>query len=456
MSLSVVVLAAGQGTRMCSNVPKVLHCIAGQSILGRIISTLRLLAPERLVIVHGHQGEKLKDAFSEQTDILWAYQENQLGTGHAAKQALPLVGNVDRILILYGDVPLISSETLSKLLKTVPSHAMGLITWEAENPTGYGRIIRDEKGKVIGIVEEKDASDAEKKIKECNPGFFVVPKSLLEPWLSKLKPQNQQNEYYLTDILKFAIEEGITITTIFPKQNWEVLGVNDKIQLAELERAFQRDQAISLMKQGVTIRDPNRLDIRGSVKTGFDVEIDVNVLLEGNVTLGDQVKIGPNVCIKNAVIQAGTTLLANCVIENAVIGANCSVGPFARIRPGADLANNVKIGNFVEIKNSQVGSNSKINHLSYVGDASIGSDVNIGAGTITCNFDGIRKHKTTIGNGVFIGSNTQLIAPITIGEGSTIGAGTTVVKDVPANHLIHNQITHRSVANWAKTEKELE
>lgn len=452
MSLSVIVLAAGQGTRMRSHKPKMLHSIAGKSILSRILSTIQQLKPQKLILVHGYQGEQLKNAFQAE-DIIWVEQQEQKGTGHAALQALPFMGEnkvTDRVLIFYGDIPLISSETLKDILHATAENQLGLVTLLTEDPSGLGRIVRDEKGNVLKIVEEKDASFEEKKIKEINTGFFVLPKNLLMKWLPQLTPQNAQQEYYLSDLIALAVAEGITISTVFPKKDWEVLGVNTKVQLADLERLFQKEQAIKLMTEGVTLLDPARFDLRGDITVGADVVIDVNVILEGHLVIGNNVYIGPNVYIKDAIIKDNVRILANSVIEEASIESGCLIGPFARVRPGTELGQNVHVGNFVEIKNSNIGSQSKMNHLSYIGDARVGSHVNIGAGTITCNYDGKEKHKTVIGDRTFIGSDTQLIAPITIGNDVTIGAGTTVVKDVPAHCLIHNRVEHRRVAKEQK------
>ncbi len=454
MSLSVVVLAAGQGVRMHSALPKVLHPIGGKAIIEHILSTVSKLNNPRIVVVYGAKGEQLQAALAHHQHLSWAAQEQQLGTGHAALQALSYLADSDRVLILYGDVPLISEKTLTELLTSTPKDGIGLITVQLENPTGLGRIVRDSAGKLQRVVEEKDATAEEKKLTEINCGFFLVPKQYLQQWLPKLSSQNAQKEYYLTDILTRANEQGVSITTVSPEYSWEVMGVNDKCQLAELERIYQWQQAKKLMQQGVMLLDPARFDVRGNVQVGQEVVIDANVILSGQVSLGSSVKIGPNVMIKDTVIEEGAEILANSVIENATIGKGCVIGPFARIRPGTVLAEKSRIGNFVEIKNATVGTQSKINHLSYIGDATIGNKVNIGAGTITCNFDGKQKHQTVIGDHVSIGSDTQLIAPVTVGEGVTIGAGTTVTKDVPAKHLIHNRVEQRIIANWAKAEEE--
>lgn len=456
MSLSVVVLAAGRGLRMRSDRPKMLHTIGGISLISRILTTANELNPQKIIVVCGYQGDQLKNSLESREDIAWVTQAQQLGTGHAALEALPFVGEVERVLIQYGDIPLIRSETLTRLLNVTPKNGIGLVTVEVNDPSGLGRIVRDEEGRLVRIVEEKEATAAEKKIKEINTGFFIVPKRYLEEWLPKIKAAANQQEYLLTDVITMADEMGISITTVSPRFEWEVLGVNDKIQLASLERYFQQSKARELMEKGVTLLDPARFDVRGTVTVGKDVVIDVNVILEGEVNIGDRVTIGPNVCLKNATIEADSIIYANCVITDATIGKKCHVGPFARVRPGTVLSSEVRLGNFVEVKNTTIGANSKINHLSYIGDAALGEQVNIGAGTITCNYDGNKKHKTHIGNKVSVGANSQLIAPLNIGDSVTIGAGTTVTRDIPANHLVHNRIEHRTVANWEKADKELE
>lgn len=450
MNLSVVILAAGQGQRMRSSLPKVLHPIGGISILGRIISTVSQINPKQIVIVQGHQGDQLKAAFSQNQELTWVEQTKQLGTGHAVLQALPKIASVDRVLVLYGDVPLISVETLTRLLENTQKNEVGFISVVMQDPTGFGRVLRDAQGRVIRVVEDKEATLEEKKIQEINAGFFVVPKTGLEKWLPKLTAENTQQEFYLPEIIPMAFSEGVAVKTVSPQHWYEVTGINDKIQLAELERLFQKEQAIKFMRAGVTLLDPARFDIRGEASIGKDVVIDINVILEGRVILGNNVVIGPNVYLKDVIVQDNVQILANSCLEGATVSSGCIIGPFARLRPGTALAENARIGNFVEIKNSIIGAESKINHLSYVGDASVGREVNIGAGTITCNYDGEKKHKTIIEDRVFIGSDTQLIAPVTVGEGVTIGAGTTVLRDVPPYSLFHNRIQHRSVANWSK------
>lgn len=462
MKLAVVILAAGQGVRMRSSLPKVLHPIGGTPILEHIIHTAEELNPDRIVIVLGAKSDKIKEALQKtrqntKIEFLFAEQKEQLGTGHAVLQALPQVASADQILILYGDVPLIAAETLKKLIACSSSaeesqNSIGFVSIEAKNPFGLGRVQRNDQGKVLGIIEEKDATPKQREIREIYAGIFLAPTERMKQWLPSLKNQNSQKEYYLTEIVKFALAENLPIHTASPKYHFEVLGVNDKMQLAELERIFQRNQANLLMQKGVTLADPNRFDVRGELLVGEDVSIDVNAIFEGRVKLGNQVSIGPNVFIKNAEIHDGVQILANSVIEGAVIAAGCSVGPFARIRPGTELGVNARIGNFVEVKNSRVGGKSKINHLSYIGDTLMGEEVNVGAGTITCNYDGKYKHQTIIGNHVSIGSDTQLIAPVRVGDGATIGAGTTVVRDILPKELVHNRVTHRSVINWSGRE----
>lgn len=447
MTFSVIILAAGQGLRMRSSLPKVLHPIGGIPMVAHVIQAVRDLKPQKIVIVYGHKGEQLKEALAQQSDITFAEQKTQQGTGHAVLQALPFVAS-EKVLILCGDAPLVKPESLQAFIQTVEAKnaQLGFVTANAYPPTGFGRIVRDKNGRMLRIVEEKEATSEEKKITEINTGIFWVATQKLNEWLPRLTADNAQKEYYLTDIVSLALQENADIATMLLSSSTEALGINDKQQLATMERIFQASRAEELMQQGVTLLDPARLDVRGSVNVGIDISIDVNVILQGNVTLEDGVKIGPNVVIKNSILQKGSEILANSVIDGATIGPHTVVGPFARVRPDTVTGEDVKIGNFVETKNAKIGNGTKINHLSYIGDAIIGQKVNIGAGTITCNYDGKQKHQTVIEDNVFIGSDTQLIAPVTIGRGTTIGAGTTVVKDVPANHLIHNQIQHRSVA----------
>jgi len=457
-NLSVIILAAGNGLRMCSTLPKVLHPIAGVPILERILLTVSHLSPKQVIVVHGAHGDQLKNVFVNHKNLTlknldWINQKKPLGTGDAVRQALPSIVAVERVLILYGDTPLITVETLRRLLEVTQTGALGFITVEVASPAGFGRIVRDVNGKLECVVEEKNATTKEKKIKEVNAGFFVVPKSHLQKWLPQLTAQNTQQEYCLPDIIAMANQDGVPIVTLSPQYAEEVEGVNDKMQLARLERFYQQLEARKLMQQGVLMLDPARFDLRGALTVGKDVVIDINVIIEGSVTLGNSVKVGPNVYLKNTIVEAGAEIFANSVIEDATIGAGCHIGPFARIRPGTVLAETVHVGNFVEIKNSTVGKKSKINHLSYVGDAAVGQHVNIGAGTITCNYDGKQKHKTTIEDYAFIGSDTQLIAPVTVGTGATVGAGTTVSRDVPAHALVHNRLERKVIANWKTADK---
>jgi bifunctional UDP-N-acetylglucosamine pyrophosphorylase/glucosamine-1-phosphate N-acetyltransferase len=450
MSFSVVILAAGLGQRMHSSLPKVLHTLAGVPLLERIILTVKKLNPLQIIVVYGHKGDQLKKALQHQSDIIWVEQLDQRGTGHAVLQALPQL-NSDKVLILNGDVPLISEDTLKQFLESsTNSNALNLITAFVDKPQGLGRIVRDAAGQFLRVVEEKDASRDEKDIREINTGIWYLSKKDLDAWLPKLTPHNAQQEYYLPDILKFAFLEKRPVVTFFPQSLWEVLGVNDQNELAYLERHLQEQQAQQLMKSGVRLYDPKRFDLRGEIKAGQNVEIDVNVVMVGSIVLGNRVKIGPNVMITDSILHDDVQILANSVIEGAVIGKGSKIGPFARIRPETKLAANVHIGNFVELKKAVVDEKSKINHLSYVGDATIGKEVNVGAGTITCNYDGAHKHPTIIEDNVFIGSDTQLVAPVTVGKGATIGAGTTVTKDVPPDSLIHNRIEHRVVHSWEK------
>ena len=447
MSLSVVILAAGQGARMHSALPKMLHKLAGKPLLEHILRTVTLLKPHRIVVVYGHKGAELKSAFAHFKEIIWVEQAEQLGTGHAALQALPFLKANDsgKVLLLPGDNPLIQVSTLKRLIAETEINSLALITQVVDNPVGLGRIIRNSEGDVVGIVEEKDASTEQKRLKEINSGIYCVANMFLNKALPTLTAHNAQQDYYLTDMIALAVAEHHSVHTVFPDHVWEVQGVNDKIQLAALERIWQKNEASKWMVLGLTLMDPMRFDVRGDVSIGHDVIIDSNVILEGTVTIGNHVEIGPNTIIKDSVILDHVVIKSHCVIDNAIIGKASVVGPFARLRPGTELKDKVHIGNFVEIKNTQVGTESKINHLSYMGDSVIGSQVNVGAGVITCNYDGKLKHQTVIGDHAFIGSDVQLIAPVTIGAGVTVGAGTTITKDVPENYLIHNHVQHRSV-----------
>jgi bifunctional UDP-N-acetylglucosamine pyrophosphorylase/glucosamine-1-phosphate N-acetyltransferase len=452
MNLNVIVLAAGQGKRMHSDLPKVLHPIAGRSLLGRVVDTARSLEASKIVIVYGHGGEQVRKAFSGDTDIAWAEQKEQLGTGHAVMQALPLVDRDADVLVLYGDVPLIRAESLRALVKA--SHGgLGVMTAVVADATGYGRIVRDGGGRMLRIVEHKDATEAERAIREWNTGFLASSAALLSGWLSRVKNDNAQNEYYLTDVIALAVADGIAVQTTQPAQVWEVEGVNSKRQLAELERVHQREVANGLLEQGVTLADPARFDVRGTLACGRDVMIDVNCVFEGAVRLGDRVRIGPNCVLKNVTIDAGTQVNAFSLLEDATVGADCRIGPYARLRPGAALSDEVHIGNFVEVKNSRIGKGSKSNHLAYVGDSDVGSKVNIGAGTITCNYDGVNKSRTVIEDGVFVGSNATLVAPVTIAENSYIGAGSTISKDTPPGQLTLARSRQVSIPAWKPPKK---
>lgn len=443
MTLNVVILAAGQGKRMNSDLPKVLHPLAGKPLLHHVIDTARALAPDKVCVVYGHGGEQVREAFST-PDLTWARQEPQLGTGHAVLQALPAFDAVlptptlAPVLVLYGDVPLTRVSTLRRLIDAAGSDKLALLTAYLPNPAGYGRIVRGDggKGAVIRIVEEKDADDAERAITEINTGILVAPGAALARWLPQLGNRNAQGEYYLTDIVAMAVAEGIEVVTAHPDASWETDGVNSKVQLAELERVHQRNIAHALMESGVTLTDPARIDVRGELVCGRDVSIDVNCVFEGRVVLGD-----------------GVQIKANCVLQDAVVGKGSIIGPFARLRPGTELADDVHIGNFVEVKNATIAAHSKANHLTYIGDATIGSRVNVGAGTITCNYDGANKHRTIIEDDVFIGSDTQLIAPVTVGRGATLGAGTTLTRDAPPDALTVSRARQTSLPGWKRPVK---
>ncbi len=450
--MNIVVLAAGQGKRMHSNLPKVLHPIAGKALVSHVIDTARSLSPRRLCLVYGHGGDAVRAAL-DAPDLAWALQEPQLGTGHAVQQALPYVADGGTTLVLYGDVPLIQADTLKRLLQAAEG-ALAILTVELTDPQGYGRIVRDGGGRVVRIVEQKDANSEERAIREINTGIMAMPTERLGKWLARLSSNNAQNEFYLTDIVGMAVEEGVPVHTANPQYAWEVLGVNSKVQLAELERIAQRCQAEKLMEQGVRLADPARFDVRGRLECGRDVFIDVNCVFEGDVQLADAVEIGPNCVIKNARVRTGARIASFTHIEDAVVGADGMIGPFARLRPGTELAEDVHVGNFVEIKNSSIAAHSKANHLAYIGDATIGSRVNVGAGTITCNYDGANKHRTVIEDDAFIGSDTQLVAPVTVGRGATVGAGTTLTKDAPAESLTISRAKQSSITGWRRPVKQ--
>ena len=451
MSLAVVILAAGKGTRMKSALPKVLHPLAGKPMLGHVVDAARAVGAQRTVVVYGHGGEAVPQAIAG-NDLEWALQAEQLGTGHAVAQAMPKVQE-EVVLVLYGDVPLIRPETLTDFVAAVNEQTLALMTLTMDDPSGYGRIIRNAAGEVERIVEQKDASADELAVREINTGILACPRSFLADVLPKLSSNNAQGEYYLTDVIAMAVQAGLKVEARQPGSAWEVDGVNDRVQLSRLERIFQRVQAEALMRGGVTLADPARLDVRGDISTGTDLFIDVNVVLEGKVTLGSNVRIGPNVVIRNSVIGDNTVIEANSHLDGADVGADCQVGPFARLRPGTSLAHKAKVGNFVETKKAQVGEGSKINHLSYVGDAVVGKDVNIGAGTITCNYDGVNKFVTEMKDGAFIGSNSSLVAPVVIGRNATVGAGSTVNKDVPDDNLAVARGLQRNIKGWQRPVK---
>jgi bifunctional UDP-N-acetylglucosamine pyrophosphorylase/glucosamine-1-phosphate N-acetyltransferase len=450
--LHVVILAAGQGSRMKSSLPKVLHRIAGKPMLHHVMDTARRLGAARIHGVIGHGADQVR-AVTPADDVQWALQEQQLGTGHAVAQALPDLPDDARVLILYGDVPLTRAETLAQLVEKVSDQAMGLLTVTLDNPDGYGRIVRNGQGAVTAIVEQKDASADQKAITEVNTGILAVSAAHLKRWIPALSNANAQGEYYLTDIIAMAAELGVTVEVAQPDNGFEVQGVNNRLQLAALERWYQSQQAARLMTEGATLADPARIDVRGSLTVGQDVLIDINGVFEGEVTLEDGVSIGPNCVLRNCHIGADTRIDAHSVIDGATVGRSAQIGPFARLRPGTELADHTKVGNFVETKKAIVGEGSKINHLSYVGDATLGRHVNVGAGTITCNYDGVNKHQTRIADGVFVGSNTSLVAPVNLAENVTIGAGSTITRDVAADELSVARGKQRNIPNWQRPEK---
>ncbi len=454
MKLSIIILAAGQGTRMKSATPKVLHHLGGKALLQRVIETAESLDPENIQIVYGFQGEQLQ-AVCRHLKLNWARQDRQLGTAHAVAQALPFCAVENQVLVLFGDVPLIKAASLKKLLDLTKEN-VGLVTAEFKDPTGFGRIIRDHTGKLCAIVEQKDANEELQKITEINTGILSVPAALLKEYLPKITNNNAQKEFYLTDLIGLLAKDGKPIISIGVDNMAEVQGVNDRWQLSQLERAHQREKAHELCLQGVTIIDPNRFDLRGELEVEPDVLIDINVIIEGKVKIGARTKIGPNVVLRNVNIGDDVMILANSIVENSTIDNHCVIGPFARVRPGSQLAEHVRIGNFVEVKNSELGAHTKANHLSYIGDATIGSNVNIGAGTITCNFDGVNKHRTIIKDDVFVGSNTSLVAPLTVEESATIGAGSVITQTAPAKQLTIARCLQTSLINWQRPNKKEE
>jgi bifunctional UDP-N-acetylglucosamine pyrophosphorylase/glucosamine-1-phosphate N-acetyltransferase len=454
MPLSVVILAAGQGKRMKSDLPKVLQPVAGRPLLKHVIDTARELSASDIHVVYGHGGEQVREALASE-HVNWALQAEQLGTGHAVQQAMPAVPDDHLVLVLFGDVPLVQAATMQRLIDAAADGAaLGLLSVRMKDPAGYGRIVRDRAGTVARIVEHKDANQKERAIDEVNTGLMAASARRMREWLAQLRNDNAQGEYYLTDVVVLAARAGLKVNAIPAGSEDEVLGVNDKVQLAEVESIYRRRRATELMLQGVTLVDPARFDARGPVTAGRDVHIDVNVVLEGKVSLGNRVRIGPNVVIRDSEIGDDTVVFPNCVIDSASIGPSCNIGPFARFRPSSSLAPGVHIGNFVEVKNSILGAGAKANHLTYLGDATIGEKVNVGAGTITCNYDGANKWRTEIGAGAFIGSGAMLVAPVRIGAGATIGAGSTITKDAPDDKLTLERSKQLTLDGWKRPVKQ--
>ncbi|ENW27137.1 bifunctional UDP-N-acetylglucosamine diphosphorylase/glucosamine-1-phosphate N-acetyltransferase GlmU [Acinetobacter lwoffii] len=451
MSTTVIILAAGKGTRMRSSLPKVLQPLAGRPLLGHVIETAKKLNADNIITIYGHGGDRVQTAFAQQ-EIKWVEQAEQLGTGHAVQMTLPVLPQDGVSLILSGDVPCINPVTLQKLLDATAETGIGLVTLTLLDANGYGRIVR-ENGEIQAIVEHKDASEEQRQIKEINTGIYAVSNAKLHQWLPNLSNDNAQGEYYLTDIVAMALADGIQVASVEPEQAFEVEGVNDRVQLAALERQFQSYQAKQLMQQGVHLIDPSRFDLRGNLTVGQDVRIDINVIIEGDCELGDNVEIGAGCIIKNSKIAAGTKVQPYSIFDNAIVGEDTQIGPFARLRPGAQLANEVHIGNFVEVKNTSIGLGSKANHFTYLGDAEVGAGSNIGAGTITCNYDGANKFKTIIGDQAFIGSNSSLVAPVRIGNGATVGAGSTITRDVEDNSLAVERSKQFAKENYPRPQK---
>ena len=451
MALNVVILAAGKGTRMRSDLPKVLHPIAHKSMVQHVIDTAHSVGSDAIQLVYGYGAEKLQNVLGEQ-QLNWVLQAEQLGTGHAVAQANPNIADDDTVLVLYGDVPLIQASTLDALLAAREDNGLAILTVNLPNPTGYGRIVR-EAGKVVGIIEQKDANAEQLAINEINTGIMAAPGKQLKAWLGQLSSDNAQGEYYLTDIVAMAHKDGVEITTAQPESGIEVEGANNRVQLAQLERAYQARAAEKLMLEGANLRDPARLDVRGDVTVGMDVIIDVNVIIQGKVTIGNNVTIGAGAILIDCEIGDNAEIKPYSIVENAKLGSDASAGPFARLRPGAELKRDAHIGNFVEMKKAVLGEGSKAGHLAYIGDAQIGSGVNIGAGTITCNYDGANKHLTVIEDNVFVGSDTQLVAPVTIGKGATLGAGSTITSNVAEGELVITRVKQRHLSGWARPVK---
>jgi len=450
--LQVIILAAGKGTRMVSSKPKVLHKLAGQTLVEHVIASAEALKAESVSLVYGHGGEQVKNTITNK-QLIWCEQKEQLGTGHAVQQAIDSISDSANILILYGDVPLLGVATLKLLLAAKKESAIALLTAKLPDPQGYGRIVRNNNDKIEKIVEQKDATEAEQQINEINSGVMVVNGNKLKEWLAKIGNNNSQGEYYLTDLIELAVAEGETVHSYIVADNKEIEGINNKVQLAEMEREYQKRQAYALMEKGVTLRDPNRFDCRGTLEAGQDVSIDINVIIEGQCKIGNNVTIGANSILKDMIIGDNVTILENCILEKSIVGNACNIGPYARLRPETELADNAKVGNFVEIKKSRIAKGSKVNHLSYIGDTEMGENVNIGAGTITCNYDGAYKHLTKIGDNAFIGSNTALVAPIEIGQGATIGAGSTLSNNAKEGTLTFSRAPQKSLKSWKRPSK---
>ena len=450
--LNIVILAAGKGTRMYSEKPKVLHALAGKPLLQHVLDCAVALRPQQICVVYGHGGEVVPQAM-QQYPAKFVIQEPQLGTGHAVQQAMPLLADDGRTLVLYGDVPLIQHSTLHQMQQA--GDGLVLLTVNLDNPAGYGRIVRNNQGDVLAIIEEKDASPGQREIREVNTGILLAPTGKLREWLARLRNDNSQGEYYLTDIVAMAVQQGVAVHAVQPAHEWEIHGINSKAQLAALERTRQQVEASRLLAHGVTLADPARIDVRGRLNCGRDVEIDVGCIFEGDVSLGNNVHVGAYSIIRNAGIADGARIAHYSLIDSSEVGANCHIGPYARLRPGTRLHDDVHIGNFVEVKNSEIAQGSKANHLSYIGDSTVGGRVNIGAGTITCNYDGANKHRTVIEDDVFIGSATQLVAPVTVGRGATIGAGSTITKDAPAGELTLSRSKQTTVAGWKRPTKQV-
>ncbi len=452
--LNIVILAAGLGKRMQSDLPKVLHPLGGRPMLAHVLDNARQLQPDRIVVVIGHGADTVRAAFEGQDDIQFVIQHPQQGTGHAVQQAAPLLDDAadSATLVLYGDVPLVQPDTMRRLLDARQG-GMAVLTEVLDNPSGYGRIVRDQQDRVLRIVEHKDATNEERAIKEVNTGILAAPTARLKQWLNRLSNDNAQSEYYLTDVVAFSVNDKVEVHAAHPAASWETLGVNSRVQQAQLERIWQAEQARRLLEQGVTLADPARFDLRGSLSCGRDVVIDVGCVFEGQVQLGDGVKIGPHCVIRDATIAAGARIEAFSHIQEARVGDDARVGPYARLRPGADIGAQAHVGNFVEIKKSRLGQGCKANHLAYIGDAQVGARVNIGAGTITCNYDGVNKYSTIIEDDAFIGSDTQLVAPVTVGQGATLGAGTTLTRDAPAGQLTLSRPPQKSIPGWKRPTK---